>query len=216
MTINDVGGAIREGVVGSDVTIAGATLTWDASKVAKVGEVVRVVRPTGTYDDYAGIGFFSNPSLTPKEKGLERLAPVGEAPVVSVNGGAIEVGAAIPANAGDLVYLGDALPNSLADGNASLALAGSAGYTFAKSLVDASGARNVPHYRAIDMVSDNRIAPGAHAMTTHSFQLPAGCASATVSFTVIYRPIPVALARLRGWAAKDYVIAETSQVVPLP
>jgi hypothetical protein len=66
------------------------------------------------------------------------------------------------------------------------------------------------------MVSDNRLAPQAQATTTHAFTVPPGCASATISAAVIYRPIPVGLARQRGWDARDYVIAMTSQVVALP
>ena len=66
------------------------------------------------------------------------------------------------------------------------------------------------------MVSDNRIAPQAQATTTHAFTVPPGCASATISAAVIYRPIPVGLARQRGWNARDYAITTTSQTIVLP
>jgi hypothetical protein len=102
------------------------------------------------------------------------------------------------------------------DGAASPALAGAVGYSFARTLIDPLGQRGVPHYRAVDMVSDNRLAPQAQATTTHAFAVPPGCASATIEAVVVYRPIPLGLGRQRGWDAKDYVIAATSQTVALP
>jgi hypothetical protein len=66
------------------------------------------------------------------------------------------------------------------------------------------------------MVSDNRIGPQSKALTKHGFTIPAGCASATVIAVVVYRPIPLNLARQRGWDARDHVIATTSQTIALP
>src|SRR6185369_13492091 len=119
---------------------------------------------------------------------------------------------------GDVVWVGDALAWPPADGAASAALAGRAGWSFARTLVDASGARGVPHFRAVDMASDNRIAPGATATTTHAFTIPAGCTGATakVGAAVIYRPIPVAEARARGWDARDWVVATAGTSAALP
>ena len=37
--------------------------------------------------------------------------------------------------------------------------AGQAGFAFARVLADAAGNRMVPHHRAIDVVSDNRLMP---------------------------------------------------------
>lgn len=217
MTVNDVGGAAAQGAVGAGVTVAGAVVTWPAgAALAKPGDVVRVVRPTGMYDDYAGIGFFASPALSPKAKGLELQAPVGEATVLSTSANALTLSAALPTQAGDVVYLGDALPAPPADGATSLALAGRAGYTFARVLVDPGGVRGVPHYRAVDMISDNRIAPMAAAMTSHAFAIPAGCSMGSVTATLLYRQIPVGIARLRGWPAKDYVVASATKIVPLP
>lgn len=216
MTLDDWGGAVTEATVGSGATLSGNTLVLPAgSPAAKAGDVIRVVRPTGLFDDYAGIGFFADPSLTPLEKGIEIRSPVGEAQVISSVGGVITLSAAIPAQAGDVVFLGDAEAWPPVDGEMSPALAGAAGSSFARTLVDPSGQRGVPHYRANDMVSDNRIAPQAQATTTHAFTVPGGCASATISAAVIYRPIPVGLARQRGWDARDYVIATSSQVLGL-
>lgn len=217
MTLDDWGGANAEATVGAGVTINGVKLTWPAgAAAAKAGDVVRVVRPTGMFDDYAGIGFFADPSLTPIEKGLEIRTPVGEAVVVSASGSVLTLAATLPLQAGDVVFLGEPEAWPPVDGAVAGALAGSVGYSFARTLVDPLGQRGVPHYRAIDMVSDNRIAPQAQATTTHAFAIPAGCASATIAAVVVYRPIPVGLARQRGWDARDYVIATASQTVALP
>lgn len=117
---------------------------------------------------------------------------------------------------GDIFFLGEAAVWPPVDCGASSALAGISGYSFARTLVDPLGRRGVPHFRAIDMVSDNRLTPLAQVMTTHAFAVPPGCANATVSAAVIYRPLPVRLARERGWDARDYVIATTSQTIALP
>ena len=217
MTLDDWGGAIAGATVGGGVTINGAQLTWPAgAALAKAGNVIRVARPTGLFDDYAGIGFFADPGLTPAQKGLEIRTPVGEAQVMSIAGSVITLAAALTLQAGDVVFLGEPEAWPPVDGAVSPALAGATGYSFARTLVDPLGQRGVPHYRAIDMVSDNRIAPQAKAITTHAFTIPAGCPSATITAAVIYRPIPLGLARQRGWDARDYVIATTSQTVILP
>ena len=217
MTLDDWGGALAEATVGGGVTMNGAQLTWPAgAAIARAGDVIRVVRSTGMFDDYVGIGFFADPALTPAQKGLPIRAPVGEATVVSVSGGAITLGAALAVQPGDTVFLGEPEAWPPVDGMAAPALAGAVGTSFARTLVDPLGQRGIPHYRAIDMVSDNRIGPQAKATTTHAFAIPAGCASATIAAVVVYRPLPVALSRQRGWDARDYVIATTSQTVVLP
>lgn len=217
MTLDDWGGALAEGVVGAGVTVNGDQITWAAASAAKVGAVVRVVRPTGTYDDYPGIGFFANPTLTAPEKGVPIPAPMGEATITGVSGSTLTLSKPIAAQDGDVVYLGEALPWPPADDAGSLAIAGHAGYSFARTLVDASGARGVPHFRAVDMVSDNRLAPGVTRSTTHTFAVPPGCPSAKVDAVLLYRPFPVALARERGWSeARDYVVSTASVSATLP
>ncbi|WP_437636517.1 hypothetical protein [Sorangium sp. So ce854] len=207
MTVNDTGGALAEGRVGGDAGFSGAALTWPAGAArARAGDVVRVVRPTGDHDDYTGVGRFADPSLDPADKGLEIRAPVGEARVVSAGGGAIALSGEIAAQDGDLVYLGAPLPAAHADGQPAAAFAGAAGYTFAKVLVDPAGARHAPQHRAVDIASDNRIAPGSFALTSHGFAIPAGCDVANVTATLLYRPVPLALARERGVSARDYLV----------
>ncbi|WP_437590887.1 carboxypeptidase-like regulatory domain-containing protein [Sorangium sp. So ce1000] len=217
MTVNDTGGALAEARVGQGAGLTGAELAWEEGAArARAGDVVRIVRPTGAYDDYTGIGRFADPSLDAADKGLEIRAPVGEARVVAAGGGAITLSGAIPAQEGDLVYLGAPLPAAPVDGQPAAAFAGAAGYTFAKVLVDPAGARHAPQHRAVDIASDNRIAPGSVAVTSHGFAIPAGCAAtANVTATLLYRPVPLALAKERGASAHDYMVASASSPVPL-
>lgn len=217
MTVHDGGGALARGIAGVDVQANGATLTWPGGAAAATpGMAVRVVRPTGTFDDYPGVGFFADGALTPAEKGLEIFAPVGESVVTAASAGSLTLAAAIPLLPGDVVYLGQPLPAPPVDGEGALPLAGAAGYTFAKTLVDPAGERSVHHYRAVDIASDNRIPPLAMAKTKHTFRLPAGCSTGKVTAVVLYRPVPVDMARLRGWDARDWVVAQANENVTAP
>lgn len=216
LTLDDVGGASATATLGAGATLAGTTLDWsEGASRAKPGDVVRFVRPSGAFADYPGVGFFADPALTPAEKGLSIDSPVGEATVVSVSATSLTLSVPVAAQPGDRAYLGDALGKDPVDGAASLALAGSPGVAFARVLVDANGARLVPHYRAVDMVRDNRLVPGSPTVTTHVFAIPPGCPSATVTASLVYRPVPVGQARQRGWDARDWVVASTTKTIAL-
>ena len=209
MTIPDTGGALAQGVVGSSVHIDNEILTWpQAAVTAQMGDVVRVVRPTGEYDDYLGVGPFSNPQWSAEQKGIEIYSPVGEARIISRQGNELTLESPLPAQPGDLVYLGQPFGESITDGADSLYIAGMAGSSFSKVLLDQENNRHVPHYKAIDVASDNRIGPGISARTEHSFTLPAECTGGSVRAKLLYRPTPLRMAKLRGWEAKDYIIAE--------
>ena len=54
-------------------------------------------------------------------------------------------------------------------------------HAFAKVLLDPAGVRHVPHHRAVDMASDNRLPPLVSVSTTHSFAWLSNCPTATVS-----------------------------------
>jgi hypothetical protein len=216
LTINDVGGSVAEGAVGTDALVAGNTVTWaDGAAVASAGQVLRIVRPTGVFDDYVGVGFFGEAGLTPSEKGMPVREPVATATIVSVVGNDITVDAPVTTLAGDIVYLGDPAPSMWADGQAAKNLAGAAGYTFARVLTDSASARSVPHYRAVDMASDNRIPPGQSARTSHRFDVT-GCTQATVKARLLYRPVPTHMARLFGWTASDFIISAAEESVGVP
>ena len=152
MTVYDAGGALASGVEGTDTTTVGTTITWaEAAQVAQPGMVVRVVRDSGTFDDYTGIGLFD--TLPADEKGLPVMIPVAEAAVTSAGAGEIGVDTALTRQAGDVLHLGE----PVADGPAG-AYAGHPGYAFAKVMVDAAGARQAPHYRP----STSQATTGSH------------------------------------------------------
>lgn len=208
-TVDDLGGALAIGTADADATVAGTTITWGAGALAAtVGKVVRVVRPTGSFEDYPGVGFFAAPSLTPADKGRPAYRLVGEAEVTAVGGASFTVDAALPVQAGDRLYLGEAL--AVGDAVPSGAYAGALGTTFGKVLVDADGNRQVPHFAAIDVVSDNRIPSGVTQSTSYRFALPGACPDATITATLLYRPHPLAEARRRGWDGRDHLVTEES------
>ncbi|NUP13626.1 MAG: carboxypeptidase regulatory-like domain-containing protein [Polyangiaceae bacterium] len=217
MTIPDVGGALASGTAGTEVTFAGTSATWPAgAALASAGRVLRVVRATGAFWDYDGIGLFEGSALSPDEKGIEIMQPVGEAVVLSVTGSDIQLSAALSVLPGDTVYLADAAPDDFADGDPSLSLAGAPGMAFGRVIVDSAGVRNAPHYRGVDIASDNRIGPQRELTTTHRFALPVGCTEVVARARVLYRPLPLRMSRERAWEARDYVITEKTQTFTLP
>ena len=158
MTLSDTAGMLAEGVEGAYINTTESTVSWaQGADVAQAGHVIRVTRATGTFDDYDGVGYFGESARTAEEKGLEIYAPVGEATVQSVAGSEITLSRALDVQEGDRVYLGEAMPDDFQDGDDALHLAGKPGYAFSKVLVDSAGNRHVPHYKAVDMASDNRI-----------------------------------------------------------
>ena len=211
MTLSDTAGMLAEGVEGTHTQTTESTVSWaQGAAVAQAGLVIRVARATGTFDDYDGVGYFGEAARTAEEKGLEIYAPVGEATVQSVAGSEITLSRALDVQEGDRVYLGEAMPEDFQDGDDALHLAGKPGYAFSKVLVDSAGNRHVPHYKAVDMASDNRIPPGKNAVTQHTFTRPSSCGPGTVAVKVYYRPVPLSLAKLRGWDAADYLISESN------
>ena len=178
--------------------------------MANEGDVVRFVRPSRVFYDYTGPGIFSDGGLTAEDKGMEIFTPVGTATVVGIDGEALSVDVLPDLVEGDIAYLGESWTSEPVDGQPALHLAGRSGSSFSKVLVDSEGNRHVPHYRAVDMASDNRILPGKNALTSHAFEWTDDCNTADVQATVLYRPIPLHLARLRGWESADYVIATAS------
>jgi len=211
MTISDVGGAMAHGQAGDEIYSDGSSLHWeDAAALASPGHVIRVSRPTGTFDDYAGVGAFADPGLSAEDKGMEISVPVQTATIVGVTADTLTLDADLSLLEGDHLYLGEPVPDIHEDGAPSRHLAGAAGYTFSRVLVDSTGDRQVAHYKAVDMVSDNRIGPGENALTSHVFSVPSGCSDVEVQATVMYRPHPLKLAVERAWEAQDHVISRAT------
>ena len=115
-----------------------------------------------------------------------------------------------PLPEGDRAYLVDGTDALPAEGEAATGLAGLPGFAFARVMVDAEGRRMVPHHAAVDVVSDNRILPTRSVTTTHRF---AACAAPTVRAALVHRPYPLPLARERGWAMAEAVMA-AAEVAP--
>jgi hypothetical protein len=86
------------------------------------------------------------------------------------------------------------------------AWAGAPGFGFAKVLADADGARQVPHHRAVDVVSDNRLLPQRSLTTVHRFE--GGCADPEVVARLVHRDLALGEATLRGWTVTDRTMVE--------
>ncbi len=166
---------------------------------AQVGDVIRVVRSTGTWTDYVGFGPFGDGTFTAAQKGLPGEESVGEATVVAVDGETITLSAPLPE--GDVAY-------RVSGG----ARAGEPGFAFARVTADATGRAMVPHFAAVDVVSDNRLLPGASWTTTHRFVSP--CARPTATATLVHRNYPWALAAERGWTLSDQTMATSTRTAP--
>ncbi|MCC6619895.1 MAG: hypothetical protein IT385_01490, partial [Deltaproteobacteria bacterium] len=132
---------------------------WTRWPGATPGERLRIVKLSDDYRDYDGVGPFASPArggrFTAAEKGLRREALAGERTIVAVDGDVVTLDRPLPD--GDVAYR---LPPATADAGPVPALAGAPGFAFARVLVGADGARMVPHFLAVDVASDNRLAPG--------------------------------------------------------
>lgn len=217
-TVPDFGSAWAEGIVGEDgVALDGDRLTLPGlDPSAAVGLEARFVRAGGTFDDYPAPARYGALGLPPEEKGMPVLEPVAAAAVVGTDGGSLLLAEA-PAGVaeGDRVYLGAAGKEFAAVGDEAEAApyAGLPGYAFAKVLVDAGGGRDVPHYRAVEVASDNRLPPGVTVSTPHVFAAPGDGGEVTVGAVLLYRPAPWGLAAERGWDLGDHVMARASVTV---
>lgn len=175
---------------GGAVAVRGADGDWAVWPEARPGDVIRVVRRSGEWHDYEGFGRFGDGIADDKGMPVEVVA--GEATVLAV-GEPLELDRPLPA--GDVAYL-----------TRDDALAGRAGFGFARVLVDADGRAMVPHFVAVDTRSDNRLLPGGRWTSSHVFA--AACAAPVVRATLLYRAYPWWLRRERGWAPREIVMAE--------
>ena len=116
MTIPDTGGTLATGTVGADLSVSGTDITWPAAAaVAEPGHVLRAVHPSGEYEDYAGIGVFSDPDMTAQDKGMELSPPLGEATIVSIDGDTLILDGPLMIEPGDAVFLGAYWPEDASD-----------------------------------------------------------------------------------------------------
>ena len=162
-----------------------------------------MVRRTGAWLDYDGFGPFGDGTFDAEGKGMPEEQVVGEAVVVSVDGGVVTFDRALPA--GDLAYLGEpaGLPG---DGEDAAARAGAPGFGFARVMVGPDGERMAPHFLAVDVASDNRLLPQTEWTSEHRFD--GDCEAPEVRAILLHRAYPLALARERGWALEESVMVD--------
>jgi hypothetical protein len=130
----------------------------------------------------------------------------GQATIVNVVADVVTFDVPLPA--GDIAYRGR--PDVfVADPLDAAAVAGAPGFAFARVLADADGARSVPHHRAVDVVSDNRILPQQEWSSTHEFAVT--CADPIVDAILLHRAYPIELAAERGWVNPQQVMVEVSK-----
>ena len=180
-----------------------ADAEWTLWPNAAVGDALRVVARPGGFVDYNGFGRFGDgadsdtdgDTFDAEAKGIPVETLVGEVTITAVGAdGALTLSAPLPD--GDRVYR-VRTPQELA---------GAPGFGFARVLTGVDGARMVPHFEAVDVASDNRILPQESWTSTHVFAAP--CETPRVSARLIHRPLPLALARQRGWTENDSVTGD--------
>ncbi len=179
---------------------------WALWPGAAEGEQLVVVSQTGDFHDYTGTGPFGDGRFDLTERGLPVEHVIGVRTITQVAEARVTVDAPLPT--GDVAYRlpADSWPD---DDQAPVALAGRPGFAFAKVLADADGVLMVPHHRAVDVVSDNRILPGTSWTSTHLFA--ATCEEPTLHATLLYRSAPVDLAQERGWTRTDRVMDQVTR-----
>ncbi|TPV93247.1 MAG: hypothetical protein B7733_21515 [Myxococcales bacterium FL481] len=180
---------------------------WNVWAGATVGDVVRVLARPGEWYDYDGFGPFGDGTFTAEEKGMPVEAVVGQSTITAVDGDAVTFDQPLPA--GDVAYRGEAVGALAELSGPAGAVAGAAGFAFARVLVAADGSTQVPHFRAVDVASDNRLAPQQSWSSTHVFQRD--CDEPETRAVLLYRPYPLALARERRWPLENRVMAEVWQ-----
>jgi hypothetical protein len=180
---------------GSAVPDYGGALSWKANDAdwttwdkAKKGDVLRVIKQ-GSHVDYKGYGSFGDGTFSVEQRGILEETVLGESAVTDVAEGIVTLDPALPdGDVADLV-------------RGEHAHAGRPGAGFARVLLDKDGKRMVPHFKAVDVASDNRLMSQASWTSEHQFESP--CAEPTVTVRVIQRAYPLALAQERGWPMRD-------------
>ena len=191
---------------------------WARWPGAAPGERLRVVQQ-GDWLDYAGFGPFgavpfNGVTFRADQKGVRAETWAGEVEILAVDtDGTARLSGDLPI--GDIAYRLPAAEGTDSAGGERGMLAGAPGWMFMRLLGGAGGAddpagvRGVPHHLAVDVISDNRLMPGAEWISTHWFA--ATCADPVVRARLIHRNIPVALAEERGAERVDQVMVEVSR-----
>lgn len=170
---------------------------------ARPGDVLRVMRRTGSYHDYRGFGPFGDGRFSTIEKGMPVEEWVGEVTVVAVSdSGALSLSDTLPA--GDFVYR---IRSPLAGG--AIQAAGQPGFGFARVMVGSDGERMVPHFLAVDIASDNRLLPFDQWTSAHQFSV--NCDEPVVQAVLRYRPIAFNVARGKRAQWRESIMLEVER-----
>lgn len=176
---------------------------WTVWPQAQVGDTVRVLAQEGWRDD-PGFGPFGDGTFSGAQAGNARWTVRGVRTITALIDGVATFEDALPE--GDLALLGPPLAPPSADARAD---AGAPGHAFARVLADANGNTAVPHHRAVDVVSDNRLAPYEQVTTTHVFR--ATCELPTARAWLTWRAHPYELATQKRWSNPGKIMAEVSR-----
>ena len=176
---------------------------WTSWPTAAAGDRIRVVALGKGWHDYEGFGPFGDGTFDDAAKGMPKETVVGEVEIVAVAAnGTVALDEALPA--GDVAYLVSADD-----------AAGAPGFGFARVLAGPAGERMVPHYRAVDVVSDNRLLPGKAWLSSHRFAA-AGCDAPAAKAVLTWRQHAPAEARQRGWDNPPVVMREVAATLQPP
>lgn len=195
---------------------------------ARPGDRIRLLQTDG-WIDYRGFGPFGDGVFSGPALGLPNQQFVAELVVwqASQGGGPVQVtrtvdetGAPVPPSPSEQQQIAQWLERS----DSALLVApsvvpsrdramqmwgGFPGFTFARVMASETGALQVPHYRAVDVVRDNRLLPQEDFTTTHVFQV--SCAEPVVTATLLHRRFPFWLNLQRGWDTDDRLMSRVSR-----
>ncbi len=179
-----------------------ATEDWTVWPGAQVGDRIVVSRNTGAWRDYPAVGAMAD--FPPEERGMAEEQWVGQVGIVAVAwDGTITADGVLPVGDRAVRLAADrGLPT---EGEPAGAWAGLPGFGFGKVLVGPDGTRHVPHFLAVDVVSDNRLPPTAEWTSQHRFA--ADCDDPEVEAVLLWRRAPLDLAKQRGWTLVERELA---------
>ncbi|MBI4816088.1 MAG: carboxypeptidase regulatory-like domain-containing protein [Deltaproteobacteria bacterium] len=101
---------------------------------------------------------------------------------------------------------GPTIPDYGGEGTSERDLAGKPGKGYAKVVGDGLGARNVPFWRASEVLEDTRIRAGESEVLEFRFALPKSGGPVEARVSLIYRRAFLELVRQKGWMMDDLVI----------
>ena len=183
--------------MGRIVSSSGGHLTLDhALDASAVGRELRAWTDSPARHAHESFGVLR--ALPPSERAMMLTEARGRFRILAVRGVEVDV-ETLGASLGDLSSAHFAVGDEER-------LAGVAGLGLAKVNRAADGSENVPFWRAVDVLWDNRLAPDETQRSEHRFAIPRSAAGVvTVRARLLYRRAFADLAAERGWAGNEDV-----------